>query len=216
MSSHQTVLQGDCREILPEIALPWDRVVLIVDPVWPDPMKSLVGSESPSELFADMWDALPTVPKRAAIHLGVLSDPRFLSAVPSGLAFFRLISLEYPRPSFVGRAVVQNEVAYLFGQPPLTSSCRMVPGRVHASNAAGRESGHPCPRKIEHLIGLIGAWTDPDDIVLDPFCGSGTTLLAAQYWGREAVGIEIVPEFAAMAEQRLAEHALELWGGCAQ
>lgn len=213
MSEEIRIIEGDCREILPTLNVDWSRVVLITDPVWPNPMMTLIGADHPYELFADMWASLPALPSRAVIHVGCLSDPRFLGAVPSELPFFRVINLEYPCPSFVGRAVVQNEVAYLFGKPPQTSSCRMIPGRIHASNAAGRETAHPCPRKIEHVRGLIGAWTDPDDIILDPFAGSGTTLLAAQYWGREVIGIEIVPEFVEIAKQRLSENALELWGG---
>ena len=39
--------------------------------------------------------------------------------------------------------------------------------------------------------------------VLDPFCGSGTTLLVACQHGREAIGIELSPEYAALAERRI-------------
>jgi DNA modification methylase len=48
-----------------------------------------------------------------------------------------------------------------------------------------------------------GAATRPG-VVLDPFCGSGTTPLAAEMHGRDWVGIELNPTFAAMAEDRLA------------
>ena len=40
-------------------------------------------------------------------------------------------------------------------------------------------------------------------LVLDPFCGSGTTLLVACQHGREAIGIELSPEYAALAERRI-------------
>jgi site-specific DNA-methyltransferase (adenine-specific) len=43
------------------------------------------------------------------------------------------------------------------------------------------------------------------NIVLDPFAGSGTTLVAAQNLGRSYVGIEVVPEYVAIAQKRLSE-----------
>jgi DNA modification methylase len=42
------------------------------------------------------------------------------------------------------------------------------------------------------------------DVVLDPFAGTGTTLLAALKWGREAIGVELVPRYAKLAEECLA------------
>lgn len=48
--------------------------------------------------------------------------------------------------------------------------------------------------------------------VLDPFCGSGTTLLAAHRLGRDGIGIELSPEYAAFAEKRLREDAPMLTG----
>ena len=45
------------------------------------------------------------------------------------------------------------------------------------------------------------------DTILDPFCGSGTTGLVALRLGRKFIGIELNPEYAAMAEQRIREDA---------
>jgi site-specific DNA-methyltransferase (adenine-specific) len=54
---------------------------------------------------------------------------------------------------------------------------------------------------------LIDLFVPPskEHIVLDPFAGSGTTLLAAKNLGRGFVGIEIVPEYVRVAETRLAD-----------
>ena len=45
--------------------------------------------------------------------------------------------------------------------------------------------------------------SEPDDAVLDPYAGSGTTLLAAQAAGRRWVGIELNPAFVGLIERRL-------------
>jgi site-specific DNA-methyltransferase (adenine-specific) len=47
-------------------------------------------------------------------------------------------------------------------------------------------------------------------VVLDPFMGSGTTAKAAKALGRRYVGLEVNPDYCAIAEQRLAQHVLAL------
>jgi DNA modification methylase len=43
------------------------------------------------------------------------------------------------------------------------------------------------------------------DTVLDPFLGTGTTTVAASRWGRNSIGVELHPEYFAMAERRIRE-----------
>ena len=49
----------------------------------------------------------------------------------------------------------------------------------------------------------IKAGTSRGDVVLDPFTGAGTTLLVAERLGRDSIGIELSPEYAAMARRRI-------------
>jgi len=53
-----------------------------------------------------------------------------------------------------------------------------------------------------------------EDTVLDPFCGTGTTMLAAMKTGRNSVGVEIIPRYVDLAEHRLAKEARRLFGEC--
>ena len=50
---------------------------------------------------------------------------------------------------------------------------------------------------------FIKLFTEVGDTVLDPFMGSGTTVFVANRMGRNAVGIEIVPEYVKMVEEKL-------------
>ena len=70
-----------------------------------------------------------------------------------------------------------------------------------------REGWHGCQMPIEVLNRVIRASTNPGDIVLDPFNGSGTTCVAAAMLGRQYVGIDQSEEYVGFARKRL-EHAL--------
>ena len=66
----------------------------------------------------------------------------------------------------------------------------------------GDEKTHPAEKPvdlIEELLRVSG------DTILDPFCGSGATLVAAKKLGRHFLGFEISPEYCAIAQRRLAE-----------
>lgn len=62
---------------------------------------------------------------------------------------------------------------------------------------------HPCQFPVELVERLVLALTDENDWVLDPFLGVGTTAIAALMHGRRAIGAETVPEYVAIAKQRI-------------
>jgi site-specific DNA-methyltransferase (adenine-specific) len=70
---------------------------------------------------------------------------------------------------------------------------------------SARQVGHPAPFPEELPRRLLELYTFRGDIVLDPFCGSGTTCVAALRAGRRYIGYEIEPRYVRLAEKRLAE-----------
>lgn len=56
----------------------------------------------------------------------------------------------------------------------------------------------------------ITSWTNPGDLVLDPFSGSGTTARAAHDLGRNFIGLEVNPEYCNIARARLAQSSLDI------
>ena len=71
--------------------------------------------------------------------------------------------------------------------------------------ASARRVGHPAPFPEELPRRLIELYTFRGDVVLDPFCGSGTTCMAAKRLERHFVGYEVNPDYVRLAEARLAE-----------
>lgn len=73
-------------------------------------------------------------------------------------------------------------------------------------NPKARERvGYPTQKPVLLLERIVGLCTDPGDWVLDPFCGSGTTLVAAKLLGRNSIGIDLSAEAVELARRRLAE-----------
>jgi len=63
--------------------------------------------------------------------------------------------------------------------------------------------GHPAPFPEQLPYRCIQLYTFKDDIVLDPFCGVGTTCVAAAKAGRHFVGIDVNPTYVKRAKQRM-------------
>jgi DNA modification methylase len=70
----------------------------------------------------------------------------------------------------------------------------------------GEGIDHPAVFPVALPVFVIEAFTDPGEVVLDPFGGSGTTMLAAQRTGRIARSVEIAPEYVDVAIQRFQQN----------
>lgn len=68
--------------------------------------------------------------------------------------------------------------------------------------------GYPTQKPLALLERIIRLGSDPGDVVLDPFCGSGTTLVAAKLLGREYIGFDVSADAINITNSRLA-HPIE-------
>jgi len=145
--------------------------------------------------------------------------PIILDNLPAALTPGIPAMWDYPRPAWVGAWIhpapaggcpwgfVGNNPILFYGADPYLKSGR---GRrpdsiVMASDRLGEE-GHPTPKPLKVWSWLIERMTPKNDaIVFDPFCGSGTTLVACQNLDRRCHAIEISPAYCAVTLQRMVD-----------
>lgn len=102
---------------------------------------------------------------------------------------------------------------YWFDPPMVPATSNRLRGKLKKAtdvldipsinNMALERSGYPTQKPLALLDMLVGAFCPPGGLVLDPCCGSGTTLVAAILAGRRAVGGDISPDAVRLATQRV-------------
>ncbi|MCA9284722.1 MAG: site-specific DNA-methyltransferase [Phycisphaerales bacterium] len=91
--------------------------------------------------------------------------------------------------------------ARLRGQSKKATDVLAIPS---INNMAAERTGYPTQKPVALLRLLVEACCPPGGLVIDPFCGSGTTLAAAIETGRRALGMDINPDALRIATERLA------------
>lgn len=88
-------------------------------------------------------------------------------------------------------------------------------GIVGHGHDPSSSTGHPATFAERFARDAVTVWSNPGDLVCDPFMGSGTVARACLDLGRISIGAERVAKYALIATQRLAQSALPLAGGAA-
>ncbi len=99
----------------------------------------------------------------------------------------------------------------IYQKPPFAA-----PHKIFLDVVRGRKSKlhHAWEQSIHEALHLLSRFCIAGDIILDPFAGSGTTLLAAKLLGRDYIGFEIDPDTYLDACQRLEQQPLDLRQFC--
>jgi site-specific DNA-methyltransferase (adenine-specific) len=202
------LIHGDCTRILPELPAGSADFVL-TDPPYITRYRSRDGRVVPNDdndrwlkpAFAQMHRVL--APDRVCVSFyGWPHADRFLAAFRE--AGFRPVGhLTFPKRYTSARKFLcyQHECAYLLAKgdpkPPHTPIGDVIPWRYTGNRL------HPTQKPISVLSPLVQTFSAPGEVVLDPFAGSGSTLLAARSLGRRYLGIELDADYHAIAARRL-------------
>jgi site-specific DNA-methyltransferase (adenine-specific) len=105
-------------------------------------------------------------------------------------------------PSSTGHVARHHEQAYVLskGKPRAHAAIRNVIAFPYSGNRY-----HPSQKPLETLTPLVSAFSQPQNIICDPFLGSGSTALAAMQMDRWFIGIELDERYYEIARKRIQE-----------
>lgn len=226
------IWHGDCRAILPTLDGPLDAV--ITDPPygiglagWDEPVPWEAAGAAllkPGGFCATFGLLMTLAPVVAELERAGLEREQEMVWVrgtlgTSGDRFGRsheLFAVLY-RPPRVAPRVDRVRVPYAPASKPSPSHQRhplgAAPGSVwyvHETSGSYAAHEHESAKPLPLMVRIVAALSDPGDIILDPFMGSGTTVRAAKDLGRRAIGIEIDERYCEIAAKRLAQEVLAL------
>jgi site-specific DNA-methyltransferase (adenine-specific) len=171
--------------------------------------------------YKDMLAWIKRAPHRAQ-HLSIVFDRRGDTQSSAQWTGWRVGNLSpvfepilwFVKPYPIGTTIADNVLAYGVGAFNETALRKYTNGHdnVLEIGFAKRESGyHPTQKPVSLLKALIELTTVEGQLVCDPFCGSGSTLVAARALGRSFMGFDISTEYVTVAQKRLSDSPL--WTG---
>ena len=200
-----TIYHGDCREVIGNLSFD----VLITDPPYG------VSFEGKKTKHTTTMSGGYTTGDDAEVGPEIVALA--LASVKRALVFpgIRLM-FKYPQPQDVGCVYCPSgagigpwgftcfhPVLY-YGKRP---SSALFPTSIQ-SFATNDMAGHPCPKPLAWMKWAVKVACAENETVLDPLCGSGTTLEAAKIAGLQAIGIEIEEKYCEIAAKRLSQEVL--------
>ena len=214
-----TIYHGDCREVLPTLT-PVDLV--LTDPPYNAINRASGGLRSFDKGLAD--SAVVDVPALA---------PQ-LWELTTGSLYVWCSDEQYTgwTMAFKGLGATTRKCAWWKSNPSPMNGDKLWTSALELCVYARREKAyhapfcqppvwkgptesrvdHPTPKPRWLMDRLVEASSPVGGTVLDPFMGSGTTLVAAKNLGRKAIGIEIEERYAEIAAKRLSQEVLDFGG----
>jgi DNA modification methylase len=203
------IYHGDCRDVLPVAC-----DVIVTDPPYGISWRRGVnhrrnskahdGIHNDGDTSARDW-VLAAMNDKPAVVFG-----SFYAPYPAHLK--QVLVWHKPEDAGVVGAVTgyrrDAEPIYIVGPWPRRDVrwSGVLRSAIDSISAIATETGHPHTKPVDLMRQLIGAC--PDGVVLDPFMGSGSTLVAAKLHGRRAIGVEIDERWCEIAARRLQQGAL--------
>lgn len=208
---HVTLYHGDCREVLP--TLTGDAIV--TDPPYGIGWSRATWEDGP-EAYPALMGWLVAESQRIGgwcfVFQAMLNCARWHEWWPPGWRIFAACkNFAQIRPTGVWHS--WDPVIFWHSGPNSGPNSGHVNRDYHVGNVAGvfrEKAEHPTPRPLDTMQHIVQLAAASGQIILDPFAGSGTTLIAAKSVGRKAIGVEIEERYCEIAADRLRQEVLGL------
>ena len=196
-----TLYHGDCREVVPALSLA--HYALVTDPPYGHGKKWSGGTWAANPLYDDCfdWDA-EAFPLDALLLLIAGAD----EAIVWGGNYY---ALPPSRCWLAWRKVPSMQTMADF-ELAWTNFDRPAALLEKSRNPDGARQ-HPTQKPLSIMLWALG-FTAPERCILDPFAGSGTTLVAAKQLNRRAIGVELSERYCQVVAARLSQSVLDLGG----
>lgn len=206
-----TIYHGDCREILPQLGP--------VDVVFADPPygvskrhRTYASASGPSASWDDefpLWWQEPSAAKAAVLAFtpGITNLVRCPETI-SDHHYRWTLAVHVANGMTRGPFGYGNWIPCVVYARDGVSLYQQRNDVERVSIKSGDRPDHPSPKPLAAMTFFLSRL--PGDLVLDPFMGSGTTLVASQQEGRRAIGIEIEERYCEVAARRLQQAILSL------
>jgi len=201
-----TLYHADCRDIMPTLPK--------VDAVITDPPYGVnLGEKTNNGIERDTYTMFLDTPEFVET-VAVPAVNMALSLAARGLVTPGVRNMfAYAKPKHVGSIYYPAasgcnswgfscwQPIFYYGKDPYGGK-----GSKHdsfQSSEPAEQNGHPCPKPIRQMVWMVNRASLPNETILDPFMGSGTTGVAAMQLGRKFIGIEIEPKYFDIACRRI-------------
>jgi site-specific DNA-methyltransferase (adenine-specific) len=220
-----TIYLADCRDLLPSLRAD----VAITDPPYGVGLVTKTSDHRHSAFFDRGASLQASVlyedEPQAARALVVETMPLLLAATDRAVVFCGPALLwAYPEPRALGCVFASagagrspwgfqccHPILYYGRDPYLVDGKGGRPNSFADIQPNPEKIDHPCPKPLSWMRWAVARASREGETILDPFAGSGTTLLAAKQLGRRAIGIEIEERYAEIAADRLSQDVLPLF-----
>ena len=214
-----TLYHGDCLEVLPSLP----RGLMVTDPPYNVGYHYDTYADNKSD--SDYWEWLSGVVRMPLVFIhypeALFRLARILSRVPDeivawvyhantpkqwrGIGWFgikpdlQLDGQDYQNPNDkrIRQLIALGKKARLYDWWEIEQ----------VKNVSDEKTDHPCQIPVALMVRLLRE-SPHNSPVIDPFCGSGTTLEAAKRLGRKSIGIELDEKYCEIAARRLSQGAL--------
>ncbi len=207
-----TVLSGDCIEVMRGLGRESVDFIL-TDPPYLVDYRSRDGrtirNDADDRWLKPAFSEAHRVLRRDCLCVSFYGWPhadKFMAAWRA--AGFRIVGHLVFRKAYASSVRLlryQHELAYLLAKGSPKQPACPIPDVIDFRYTGNRL--HPTEKPVSALMPLIGAFSQEGSLVLDPFCGSGSTLVAARQLRRHFLGIELDSQYHAIASQRLQREA---------